>query len=100
ASIPHMRARGGGRIINITSISVKQPIQGLVLSNSLRAAVTGLAKTLAAELGPDNILVNCVAPGYTRTDRVVELANQRAAREGIPSDEVERRTIAQIPLGR
>src|SRR5262245_44007954 len=50
AAIPHMRARGGGRIINITSISVKQPIPGLVLSNSLRAAVTGLAKTLAAEL--------------------------------------------------
>jgi 3-oxoacyl-[acyl-carrier protein] reductase len=100
AAIPHMRARGGGRIINITSISVKQPIQGLVLSNSLRAAVTGLAKTLAAELAPDNILVNCVAPGYTRTDRVVELANQRAAREGIAPAEVERRTVAQIPLGR
>jgi 3-oxoacyl-[acyl-carrier protein] reductase len=95
-----MRARGGGRIINITSISVKQPIPGLVLSNALRAAVTGLAKTLAAELAPDNILVNCVAPGYTRTDRVVELANQSAAREGIAPGEVERRTVAQIPLGR
>ena len=70
-----MQARGGGRIINITSISVKQPIEGLVLSNALRAAVTGLAKTLSVELAPHNILVNCVAPGYTRTDRVVELAN-------------------------
>jgi 3-oxoacyl-[acyl-carrier protein] reductase len=100
AAIPHMRARGGGRIINITSISVKQPIQGLVLSNALRAAVTGLAKTLAVELAPDNILVNCVAPGYTRTDRVVELANQAAAREGIEPADVERRTVAQIPLGR
>jgi 3-oxoacyl-[acyl-carrier protein] reductase len=95
-----MRARGGGRIINITSISVKQPIQGLVLSNSLRAAVTALAKTLAAELAPDGILVNCVAPGYTRTDRVVELAGQAAAREGIDPADVERRTVAQIPLGR
>ena len=63
-----MRARGGGRIIHVTSISVKQPIAGLVLSNALRSAVTSLAKTLAVELAPDNILVNCVAPGYTRTD--------------------------------
>jgi 3-oxoacyl-[acyl-carrier protein] reductase len=82
AAIPHMKARGGGRIINITSISVKQPIEGLVLSNAVRAAVAALAKTLAIELAPDNILVNCVAPGYTRTDRV------------------ERRIVSSIPLGR
>jgi 3-oxoacyl-[acyl-carrier protein] reductase len=100
AAIPHMQARGGGRIINVTSISVKQPIAGLVLSNALRAAVTGLAKTLAAELAGDRILVNCVAPGYTRTDRVVELSNQTAAREGIPASAVEQRTVAQIPIGR
>ena len=100
AAIPHMRARGGGRIINITSVSVKQPIQGLVLSNALRAAVTGLAKTLSVELAGENILVNCVAPGYTRTDRVVELSTQAAAREGIPASAVEQRTVAQIPLGR
>jgi 3-oxoacyl-[acyl-carrier protein] reductase len=100
AAVPHMRARGGGRIVNVTSISVKQPIPGLVLSNALRAAVTGLAKTLAAELAPDHILVNCVAPGYTRTDRVVELANQVAAREGVEPAEIDRRTVAQIPLGR
>lgn len=99
-AIPHMQARGGGRIINITSISVKQPIEGLVLSNSLRAAVTGLAKTLAVELAPHNILVNCVAPGYTRTDRVVELANAAAVREGITLDQAERRIIDGIPLGR
>jgi 3-oxoacyl-[acyl-carrier protein] reductase len=99
-AIPHMQARGGGRIINITSISVKQPIEGLVLSNALRAAVTGLAKTLAAELAPQNILVNCVAPGYTRTDRVVELAQQTAAREGIDPVQVERRIVEKIPLGR
>jgi 3-oxoacyl-[acyl-carrier protein] reductase len=100
AAIPHMRARGGGRIINVTSISVKEPIPNLVLSNALRAAVTALAKTLAAELSSDNILVNCVAPGYTRTDRVVELTAQAAAREGIDAAAVERRTLAQIPLGR
>jgi 3-oxoacyl-[acyl-carrier protein] reductase len=99
-AIPYMQARGGGRIINVTSISVKEPIEGLVLSNSLRAAVTGLAKTLAAELAPHNILVNCVAPGYTRTDRVVELANATAVRDGITSDQAERRTVDRIPLGR
>jgi len=99
-AIPYMQARGGGRIVNVTSISVKEPIEGLVLSNSLRAAVTGLAKTLAAELAPHNILVNCVAPGYTRTDRVVELANAAALRQGITSDEAERRIVGKIPLGR
>jgi 3-oxoacyl-[acyl-carrier protein] reductase len=99
-AIPHMRARGGGRIINITSISVKQPIEGLVLSNSLRAAVTGLAKTLSVELAPYNILVNCVAPGYTRTDRVVELTHATAVREAITTDQAERRIIDKVPLGR
>jgi len=100
AAIPQMQARGGGRIINITSISVKQPIDGLVLSNALRAAVTGLAKTLATELAAHNILVNCVAPGYTRTDRVVELAEQTAAREGVSAALVESRIVEKIPLGR
>jgi len=99
-AIPHMKARGGGRIINITSISVKQPIEGLVLSNALRAAVAGLAKTLSVELAPHNILVNCVAPGYTRTDRVVELANATAAREGITPAQAEQRIVDRIPLGR
>ena len=98
--IPHMRRRGGGRILNVTSVSVKQPIDGLALSNALRAAVTGLSKSLANELAADNILVNCVAPGYTRTDRVVELAEAAALREGITADAVQRRTEAQIPLRR
>ena len=98
--IPHMRARGGGRIIHVTSVSVKQPIDGLVLSNALRAAVTGVSRTLASELAADNILVNCVAPGYTRTGRVVELAEQTAAREGITADAVQRRTEEKIPLKR
>ncbi|MBA3295843.1 MAG: SDR family oxidoreductase [Acidobacteria bacterium] len=100
AVVPHMRARGGGRIINITSISAKQPVEGLVLSNALRAGITGLARTIANELAVDNILVNCVAPGYTRTDRVVELAEAAAAREGIEADAVQKRTEAQIPLRR
>jgi 3-oxoacyl-[acyl-carrier protein] reductase len=100
AVIPHMRKRGAGRIIHVTSVSVKQPIDGLALSNALRAAVTGLSRTLASELAPDNILVNCVAPGYTRTGRVIELAEQAAAREGSTAAEVQRRTEDKIPLKR
>lgn len=99
-AIPLMRARGGGRIIHITSISVKQPIAGLVLSNALRSAVTSLAKTLSVELAGDGILVNCVAPGYTRTDRVVELSAATAEREGITPDQADQRIVSQIPLGR
>lgn len=100
AVIPHMRRRGGGRIIHITSVSVKQPIEDLVLSNALRAGVTGLARTLANELARDRILVNCVAPGYTRTDRVIELAEAAARREGTTSEAVQRRTEEKIPMGR
>lgn len=100
AVVPHMRQRGGGRIINITSISAKQPVEGLVLSNALRAAVTGLSRTIANELAADNILVNCVAPGYTKTDRVVELAEAAAAREGVTPETVRKRTEAAIPLKR
>jgi 3-oxoacyl-[acyl-carrier protein] reductase len=99
-AVPHMRQRGGGRIINVTSISVKQPVAGLVLSNAIRPAVVGLSKTLANELARDGILVNCVAPGYTRTDRVIELAEATARREGVEPDVVEHRTVSNIPLGR
>ena len=100
AVIPHMRRRGGGRILNVTSISAKQPVEGLVLSNALRAGITGLARTLANEVAAENILVNCVAPGYTATDRVVELAEAAAAREGISVDAVQQRTVSKIPMGR
>jgi len=100
AAIPEMRRAGGGRIINITSVSVAQPIEGLVLSNAVRAAVTNLAKTLAIELAADRILVNCVAPGYTSTDRVIELANATAQREGTTPEEIQKRLVARIPLRR
>lgn len=100
AVVPHMRRRGGGRIINITSISAKQPVEGLVLSNALRAGVTGLSRTIANELAADNILVNCVAPGYTKTDRVIELAQAAATREGVTTDVVQKRTESGIPLRR
>ncbi len=100
AVIPHMRTRGGGRILNITSISAKQPVEGLVLSNALRAGISGLARTLANEVAAENILVNCVAPGYTSTDRVIELAEAAAAREGISPEAVQQRTVSRIPMGR
>jgi 3-oxoacyl-[acyl-carrier protein] reductase len=100
AVIPHMRERGGGRIIHVTSVSVKQPIDGLVLSNALRAAVTGLSRTLANELARDRILVNCVAPGYTATDRVAHLNEAAAKREGVAPQDVQARLERQIPLGR
>jgi 3-oxoacyl-[acyl-carrier protein] reductase len=99
-AVPEMRRRGGGRIINITSVSAKQPVDGLMLSNALRPAVVGFAKTLANELARERILVNCVSPGYTRTDRVVELVGATASREGVESSLVEQRLTASIPMGR
>ena len=77
--IPHMQAKRWGRIITITSITTKQPVPDLVLSNAVRAAVVGLVKSLANEFGKDGILVNNVAPGYTATDRLKELAKSRSA---------------------
>jgi len=80
--IPHMQKRRWGRIITLTSITTKQPVQDLVLSNAVRAAVVGLVKSLANEFGKDNILVNNVGPGFTATDRLKELAKARSASTG------------------
>ena len=77
--IPHMQAKRWGRIITITSITTKQPVPDLVLSNAVRTAVIGLVKSLANEFGKDGILVNNVAPGYTATDRLKDLAKSRSA---------------------
>src|SRR5206468_2809801 len=82
AEVLGITARGGGAIVAITSISVKQPIENLLLSNAMRAAVVGLVKTLARELGPSRIRVNAVAPGWIATDRLTELTKIRADREG------------------
>jgi 3-oxoacyl-[acyl-carrier protein] reductase len=100
AALPSMRRRGGGRIIQITSVSVKQPIDGLMLSNALRAAVVGFSKTLATEVARDGITVNCVAPGYTLTDRVDELNRAAAARQGVAVETVAGRLLDAIPAGR
>lgn len=100
AVLPGMQERGWGRILNITSIAVKQPVAGLLLSNSLRAAVTGMARTLADEVAPFGITVNNILPGYTRTDRVEHLAQATAEREGISPDEATARWTREIPMQR
>ena len=100
AVLPGMKERRWGRIMNITSIAVKQPVDKLILSNSVRSAVTGLARTLANEVAPFGITVNNVLPGYTRTERVVELAEAIARREGITATDAENRWISEIPMRR
>jgi 3-oxoacyl-[acyl-carrier protein] reductase len=99
-AIPHMQRERWGRIINITSIAVKQPVDGLMLSNSMRAAVVGFAKTLSNELAPYNILVNNVCPGYTRTERVEELSATMAGRKGVSKEQIVAGWEASIPMGR
>ncbi|MCE5272011.1 SDR family oxidoreductase [bacterium] len=98
--IPPMRQAGWGRIVNITSVAVKQPIDGLILSNSVRAGVIGLAKTLSNELARDNILVNNVCPGFILTDRTKSLFDSRALAEGRSPEEIRESVAASVPLGR
>ena len=100
AAVPSMHERGGGRIINLTSVSVKQPVDNLMLSNMARTGVIGFAKTLATELAPDKILVNNVCPGIIFTDRIQQLATVRAEEAGITFDEALEKMTADIPLGR
>jgi 3-oxoacyl-[acyl-carrier protein] reductase len=100
AVLPGMKERRWGRIINVTSIAVKQPVDNLILSNSVRAAVTGFARTLANEVAPFGITVNNVMPGYTRTRRVEELAARNAAMHGTTADAELAVWERQIPMGR
>ena len=98
--LPGMKERRWGRIINITSIAVKQPVENLLLSNSLRAGLTGFARTLANEVAPDGITVNNVLPGYTRTERLDELAQMMAEKQGISASEFRGKWEKEIPMGR
>jgi 3-oxoacyl-[acyl-carrier protein] reductase len=100
ATLPGMKERRWGRIINVTSIAVKQPVDNLILSNSIRAAVTGLARTLANEVAPFGVTVNNVLPGWTRTERLDELASAVAARARITEDDVRAKWHSEIPAGR
>jgi 3-oxoacyl-[acyl-carrier protein] reductase len=98
--IPGMKERKWGRVINVTSIAVKQPVDGLMLSNSLRSAVTGFARTLANEVAPLGITVNNILPGYTRTERVEQLSEATAKREGITAEAAVGKWEAEIPMKR
>jgi 3-oxoacyl-[acyl-carrier protein] reductase len=98
--LPGMRHRKWGRILGITSMAVKQPAAGLILSNSLRAAVTGFFRTLANEVAADGITVNTLLPGYTDTERLKEFAQATAAARGTTADTVHRRWVDAIPMQR
>ena len=98
--LPGMKDRRWGRILNVTSIAVKQPVDNLILSNSLRAAVTGFARTLANEVASYGITVNNIMPGYTRTERVEELSRMMAEKEGISAEAFVARWEKEIPMRR
>ncbi|HXT86812.1 MAG TPA: SDR family oxidoreductase [Verrucomicrobiae bacterium] len=98
--LPIMRKARWGRLIAVTSVSVKQPIDNLLLSNSIRAGVTGLMRTLANEFGPEGITVNCVCPGYTLTERLDELAAVAAKNSGVSRDKIIEGYAANVPLRR
>ena len=100
AVLPGMRERRWGRILHVTSLTVKQPIDGLMLSTSIRAAVTGFSRTLANEVAAHGVTINTILPGYMNTERVVELNQINATREGVPVRDVEQRVIGQIPVRR
>ncbi|MEK3721034.1 SDR family oxidoreductase [Paenibacillus sp. FSL H8-0034] len=97
--LPDLKKQGG-RIINLASSSIKVPIPGLLLSNTFRAGIVGLTKTLAEELAPYNILVNTVAPGRIATDRVAFLDDVKAQKTGKTREQVEEMSKQSIPLGR
>ena len=100
AVIPYMQKQHWGRIVTVSSIAVKQPQPQLVLSNAVRTGILGLVRSLANEFGKDGITVNNVGPGYTATDRLIDLVARRSAATGKTTEEIERAWIGQIPIGR
>ena len=98
--LPGMKERRWGRILNVTSIAAKQPVDNLMLSNSIRAAVIGFARTLATEVAPFGVTVNNLLPGFTRTERMVELSEVTAAKEGVTPDQALAKFTAAVPMGR
>lgn len=100
AVVPHMQAGRWGRIVNIISTSVKEPIPMLGVSNTIRGAMAAWAKTLAGELGPGGITVNNVLPGYTMTQRLDQILKERAASTGKSEDDIAHGMLASVPAGR
>jgi 3-oxoacyl-[acyl-carrier protein] reductase len=99
-AIPFMKKNRWGRIVNIVSITVKQPEVTLLMSNTMRTALVGFSKSISIELARDNILINNVAPGYTRTERLTELAADRAKREHVTPEDIFGGWEQRIPMGR
>ena len=100
AALPHLRKSSAASILTITSLSVKQPIANLLLSNSVRAGTIGLTKSLALDLGHEGIRVNSILPGWTKTERVTELMTARATANSSTVEEETRKQSEQSPLGR
>ena len=100
ACLPSMRRIGSGRIVNSTSSSVKDCLDNLILSNTMRMGVVGMSKTLSSELGPDKILINCIGPGRIGTARITNLNAMRAQKAGITVEEFEKQDLKKFPLGR
>jgi 3-oxoacyl-[acyl-carrier protein] reductase len=100
AVLPCMQQQRWGRIVTLTSYTVKQPVPELVLSNSIRAGVMGLVRSLAGQFGPDGITVNNVGPGFTSTARSAELLKKRAAMRGVSVEKIEQEMLQEIPVRR
>ncbi|MGC2499401.1 MAG: SDR family oxidoreductase [Acidobacteriaceae bacterium] len=100
AVIPHMQKQQWGRIVTLTSYTVKQPVPELILSNTIRAGMLGLVRSLAGQFGRDGITVNNVGPGFTATDRSRSLLEGRAKNRNVPLDQVQRELEQEIPIGR
>jgi 3-oxoacyl-[acyl-carrier protein] reductase len=100
AALPHLRKSDAASVLTVTSISVKQPVENLILSNSVRAATVGLTKSLAIELGVDGIRFNSILPGWTETERVLDLMRARAAANKTTVEEETKKQSAASPLGR
>jgi len=100
AVLPHMRKRQWGRIVNITSIAAKQPINDLVISSALRPGILGLTRVLASQCGKEGILINSVAPGFMLTSRMQQIGQSRSKEQGITVEEYFRKQSSDIPLQR
>jgi 3-oxoacyl-[acyl-carrier protein] reductase len=98
--LPHMKSRNWGRLVYITSLTLKQPIASLVLSNTVRLAIAGLSKSLSKELAPHGITSNGIIQGYVRTERMVHLIEERASKTGTTVEEAYKELVKSIPLGR
>jgi 3-oxoacyl-[acyl-carrier protein] reductase len=98
-ALPHLRRAGSGRIINITSVAVKQPIDRLILSNTTRLGVVGMAKTLSRELAPEGITVNNICPGNIATERLISLIEERARQQSLPMEKAIELEESRAPMG-